>query len=1096
MTVVLTLSAIVFGIMSYKSLPVNDLPAVDYPVIQVSAGYPGASPDTVAATIATPLERQFMQIPGLEVITSSSKQGFVSMVLQFDLNKSIDAAATDVQAAITRATGSLPQDLPAPPTFTKTNPNDQPIIYAAVTSDTMTVGELYDIANTQIGQRISILNGVSQVNVYGTKSAVRIKANPSALAARGLSMTDLANAIQAGTSYQGAGQFDGPNTTFLLSPQGQLDDAEAYNKLVIAKRDGAPVYLRDVATATDSVEDDRIRMRFWARGTHVPSATVMVAVSRQAGSNAVDVAQRVFEVFPQIQMELPASVRITPVHDRSQTIVHSVNDVTETLYIAFVLVIIVIYLFLGRATDTLIPIVALPLSLLLTFIVMAALGYSLDNLSLMALTLAIGFLVDDAIVFLENAVRRMEHYNESPMKAAIDGAKEISFTILAMTLSLSAVFIPLLFMSGLVGRIFREFAVTIVVSILASGLVSLTLTPLMCARMLSGRGVGSKKTRLESFSKWVENKVLGVYGRSLWFFLKHKWISALLWLVCVGGTGALLLAIPKTFLPVGDSSFIFGLLIGPEGASPQQMRQYQNQTEEQLQKDPSVHVTFTMTGNNRFLGSNQGLVLAFLDDPKDRPPMQVMGPDGKMHEVEHPTIQQIAGSLMGNIGQHLQGAMTVLQPQPVLDIATGAARRQGGQFSFAVSGINQQEVYDTSRKLMAELQKKQGTVFSSVISDLYDHTPNLAINILRDKASQYNVSARSIETLLRNAYSQNYVYLIKRASDQYQVILETQDDLRQFPDDLGDLYVRSDDGRNLVPIRAVATWEPVLGPQSVNHLNQFTAVTINFNLMPGVPIGDAVQTVQDIASQVVPPQLRSEFQGEALTFQETISSLGVLLLLAIFVMYVILGILYESYIHPITVLSTLPPAMVGGLLTLWLFGQDASLYAFIGLFMLMGIVKKNGILIVDFATQRIADGETAIQAIHDASMDRFRPIIMTTLAAIMGAVPIAIAWGTSGAERQPLGLVIVGGLLVAQVITLYVTPAIYLYMEMFQEKVLNRIPFFATHYEGHGHQLEEKSEYASDNNHNSLPPAPHRNIAVETAIGAGADGRRDGFNGD
>src|SRR3982751_5967825 len=502
MTAVLTVSVILFGVLSYFQLPVNDLPAVDYPVIQVQVGYPGASPDTIANNIATPLKRQFMQINGLEVVTSKSTQGVATFTLQFALDKNIDAAATDVQTAISQAIGSLPADLPSPPTYSKTNPNDQPIMYIAMTSDSVTPGQLYDYASTQVGQRISILPGVSQVNVYGTKSAIRIKANPSAMWARGISIDDLNNAIRQGTSYTGAGQLDSSSRTAVLRPQGQLETAEQYDNLIVGGTSNAPVYLRDVATVKDSVQDERVNMRFWVRGYSVPAATVIVAVNRRAGANAVEVSKSIYGVMPAVSSELPGSIRIMPIYDRSASIVHSVSDVQATLMIAFVLVVIVIFAFLGRVTDTLIPVVALPLSLLITFIAMRLLGYSLDNLSLMALTLAIGFLVDDAIVFLENTVRRMER-GEKALEATLQGAQEISFTIMSMTISLAAVFIPLVFMTGLVGRIFREFAITIVIAILASGLVSLTLTPLMCARMLSGRGEGSKKT-------WMERVIGGI----------------------------------------------------------------------------------------------------------------------------------------------------------------------------------------------------------------------------------------------------------------------------------------------------------------------------------------------------------------------------------------------------------------------------------------------------------------------------------------------------------------------------------------------------------------------------------------------------------
>ena len=528
MTVALTVSVLLFGLFAYLRLPVSDLPAIDYPVIQVQVNYPGATPETMANNVATPLERQFMQIPGLELVTSNNGQGHSSFVLQFDLDKSLDGAATDVQAAITRASGQLPVDLPSPPTFTKTNPNDQPIMYIAMVSDTATEGQLYDYANTQVGERISILPGVSQVAVYGTQSAVRIKADPSQMAVRNITLEDLTGAIKNGTAYTGAGQVDGPHRSFLLQPQGQLVTADQYNDLIVGQSNGAPVHLKDVASAKNGVQDERIDMRFWVRGYPQPGATVVVAVFRRAGVNAVSVANSVRAILPNIQSQLPSSVLIVPAYDRSQTIVSGIKDVQTTLYIAFVLVVMVIFIFLGRATDTLIPAVALPLSLLLTFIAMKILGYSLDNLSLMALTLAIGFLVDDAIVFLENTVRLMET-GQNAFEASIESAKEISFTILAMTLSLAAVFIPLVFMSGLMGRIFREFSITIVISILASGIVSLTLTPLMTSRLLGNRGAGTKKTWMERVFGAFERKVLDIYGRQLWFFLRNRWISGVAW---------------------------------------------------------------------------------------------------------------------------------------------------------------------------------------------------------------------------------------------------------------------------------------------------------------------------------------------------------------------------------------------------------------------------------------------------------------------------------------------------------------------------------------------------------------------------------------
>ena len=1033
MTTVATVSVVLFGVLSFLKLPVNDLPTVDYPVIQVRCGYPGATPETVANTIATPLERWFMQINGLKQVTSKSTQGQASLVLEFDLDKSIDAAATDVQTAITQASASLPIDLPSPPTYSKTNPNDQPVLYVAMTSDSVTQGRLYDYASTQVGQRISILPGVSRVDVYGTKGAVRIKADVARLGARGLTMDDLAAAVRGGTSTVGAGQLDGPSGTLLVQPQGQLGDAAAYGDLIVARHDGFPIRLRDVAEVKDTVQDERVRMRFWVRGYEQPGATVVVAVNRRAGANAVEVAKSVRALLPVVSAELPASIRITPIYDRSRTIVKSVADVEETLLIAFALVVLVIFVFLGRATDTLIPAVALPLSLLLTFVAMRMLGFSLNNLSLMALTLAIGFLVDDAIVFLENTVRRMEH-GESALDATLNGAKEIGFTIVSMTISLAAVFLPLVFMSGLVGRIFREFAVTIVVSILASGLVSLTLTPLMCSRLLKARGHGVKKTFMERTMGAAEQRVLGVYGRSLWWFLRHKWISLGIWALTLGGTVWLFLIVPKAFLPTGDSSFLRGLIIGREGSSPAQMREIQTHVDQTLRANPAVRATFTMTGNSAFLASNQGFALAFLEDPKVRPP-----------------IDAVAGQLMGGL-MGVPGAFTFLAPNPVLEIATGATGQSQGKFSYTLSGVDPALVYATADRLMGRLMAPQPDPaggpprpypgFQFLLSDRYANTPGAVITLRRERARLLGVSETRILSLLRTAYSQNYVYLIKSPSDQYQVILEAEDAARTGAEDVALLRIRSDDGASLIPLGELVEWKTTVGAQAVNHLNQFTSVTFSFNLVPDWPVGDATDFVERAAAEVLPASIQGGFQGEALTFRDTLKDLTLLMLLAVFVMYVILAILYESYVHPLTVLSTLPTALVGGLAALQLFGEQASLYAFIGMFMLMGIVKKNGIMIVDFARQRVDHGEPADRAIHDASLDRFRPILMTTLAAVIGALPIALGYGADGASRRPLGLVIVGGLLVSQLITLYVTPPIYLIFEMFQEKVLDRTSFF------------------------------------------------------
>src|SRR5881392_845889 len=1066
MTVLLTLSAIVAGLATYGKLAVNDLPAVDYPVINVTCSYPGANPTTMANNIATPLEKQFLQIPGLDIVTSASTQGNTSFTLQFTLSKSIVDAATDVQAAIQRATGKLPLDLPSPPTFTKTNPNDQAIYLLGLLSDTLTDGDLYKYASTAVAQRIAILPGVSQVNIYGVQGAIRIKADPAGLASRGLTMDDLAGAIKAGTVYSGAGQFDGVHRTFVLLPNGQIDQADGYRNLIVARnRDGSPAYLRDVADVYQSVQDERISRTFWMRGFNPPGSVVVLAVSRQAGANAVEVANSVKALFPEIRESLPGSITLVPVFDRSQSIVDSVHDVQFTLMIAFILVVMVIYIFLGRATDTLIPAVALPLSLLLTVAVMYMLNYSINNLTLMALTLAIGFLVDDAIVFLENVVRRAEH-GESILKAAFNSAGEISVTIMSMTLSLAAVFIPLVFLPGLLGRIFREFSVTIIVAILASGLISLTLTPLMCARILGERKAGHKRARMEKWTSDFIQRVIAGYGRALDKFLDRAWLAVPILLGCILGLWFFFTHLPFTLLPPGDSGFIRGVFIAQEGSSPAQMRAYQQQVNQKLKDDPNIGQFFTLAGFASRSALSQGLMFLFLKPRSERLP-----------------IEQCIPQLQKSISS-IPGITAILQPNPVLQINVGATSQTQGQYAYTLSGIVPDEVYAAADQLMAKLKDFKG--FASVRSDYYNSTPNLTVDIDRERAATYGVSTSAVQSLLRTAYSQNYVYLIKQPEDQYQVILEVKDKERAQPADLNDLYVRSNTGgsfsatgggggtittttgtaANLVPLRAVTSTKQIVGPQAVNHFNQFTSVTINFNLLPDVAIGDATKFIEDSFAQVHQqiPSVQATFQGEALVFRQLFKSLPMLLIAAIFVMYVILGILYESYVHPITVLfPAIVPAVVGGLFTLWIFGSSLSLYSVIGLFLLLGIVKKNGIMVVDFALQRIDEGWDLRSAIHEASVERFRPIMMTTLAALMGAIPLALGFGQDASSRRPLGLVIVGGLIFSQMVTLFVTPVIYLWLEWFQEHVLDRVPFLrSAHF--HEHEFGGKPS--------RQPPAP------------------------
>jgi HAE1 family hydrophobic/amphiphilic exporter-1 len=1025
-----TVSVIVFGIICYQRMPVNDLPEIPSPVINVNVSYPGASPVTMANNVATPLEKQFLQIPGIKQITSSSTQGSTTMNLEFQLTKSIDAAATDVQTAITQATGNLPVDLPSPPTFKKTNPNDQPIIYIALSSQTLTNGQLYELASTNIGQRISILDGVSQVQVFASAPAVRVKVDPAVVSARGLSMQDVANAIKNATQYQGAGQFDGKSRTYLLSPQGQLVDAEDYANLIIGYADGHAIYLRDVAEIKSSTNNERISAKFYYSGNLPNSETVVLAISKQSDANAVAVAKEVRNILPQMKMLLPGSATMFIIHDRSETIIESLHEVMETLFIAFVLVVVVIYVFLGRAGDTIVPTVALPISLLMTFIAMNLLGYSIDNLSLLALVLAIGFLVDDAIVFLENTVRRMEG-GESVMTATFNSAKEISFTILSMTLSLAAVFIPLVFMPGQVGLIFREFGMTIIITVICSGLVSLTLTPLMCSRVLGARGGHEeKKTFMQRFMDKYFGGLTRMYGNSLDFFLHHTWISILVWIVCAVGSVYIFMHLPRTFLPSGDSGFIRGVFVASQDASPEKMQSYQKKVLDILGKNPNINVGVTVTGVTGFLPSNLGGTFLFLKDRGERIPI-----NGSHKE---PTINDVINQLSGELMQ-VPGILPLLQAEPVLKISAGATANTQGKYAFAMSGLDPEQLYTTAGTMIAKMMAIPG--MASVSSDMNLNFPQLQIDIMRDRAMTYGVSVEDIETVLRNAYSQNYLYLIKTERDQYQLIMEVDDKYRAKPEDLGLLYVKSTSGA-LVPLNAVAQWKQLLGPQQVNHIDQFTSVTIFFNLKDNVAIGTVADEINQIARDTIPQGIIYGLKGDADIFAQLFEVFPYLLVFSVFIMYVILGILYESYLHPLTVLSTLVPATVGGLATLWVFGQDFSLYSMIGIFMLIGIVKKNGILIVDFALQQMDTGKKPREAVEEACLERFRPIIMTTLAAVMGAIPLAIGWGAGGGTRVGLGLAIIGGLLVSQVLTLYVTPVSFLLFEAIQKHVLDKTSFF------------------------------------------------------
>ncbi len=1019
-TALLTISVVLFGIYCYLKLPVSGLPQVDYPVIAISASFPGMTPETMANSVASPLEKELMGIQGLKEIYSENRLGSTSISLVFELDKSIDVAAMDVQAAITRAQHKLPSDMPSPPTYSKENPNSEPIFYIGLVSNTLTLGNLYDYAKTQVAQQISSINGVSNVQVYGASKAVRIDLDLQKIQSIGLSIDEVVEAVKKHSLISTTGIFKGQSRTLTLTTNGQIEAAKDFGNSVITSSNGLPVYLKDIAKCEDGLETDDLSMKFWGRKLPPFNCGVVLAVNQTPGTNTVEVAKRVRTLLPYLQHALPKSVELVPIYDKSKTILDSIGEVKETLLIAFILVTVVIFLFLGRVRETLIPVVAMPLSLLITFLAMKGLGYSLDNLSLMALTLAIGFLVDDAIVFLENVVRHMEQ-GMGPLEAAFKSAGEISFTILSMTLSLMATFLPLSIMSGQIGRVFKEFAVTIMISIFASGLVSLTVTPVMCARFLRKHGV---RTYIENLAYTIEQKFRGWYGRTLSWFLKVQWVSWWLWTVCLIGTVLLFIWLPKTFLPTGDSSAIRCIFMAQSGASPAKMKYYQEKLEAAVHNHPSVSNTVSVVGAGSHFQSNMGFMIAFIKPKAER--------TSAFSKAKKLSIEDVSNELSGIMAQ-IPGIIPIVKPMPVLDISTSAADNSRGKYSYTLSGLDSKKVYQSAETFKQRLRQVKGVVPYMVNSDVELSNPELNINYQRNKLYLADLTPANLENALGQAYSLNYVYLIKGEYEQYEVILAAQEKYRGGMQDLKWLFVKNGTGKP-ISIENVVQTKLRLGPAVVCHKANFPAATIFFNTFPGVPLSYVTKQIEKIAKETLPVDVLGEFGGEAKDFREAVLNLTLLLFLAVFVMYVVLGCLYEHWIHPITVLSTLPVALVGGLITLFVFQADFSLYAFIGLFMLIGIVKKNGIILVDFAVEKEKLGVNPEEAIHEACLERLRPIMMTSISTIFGVLPIALGFGADGASRIPLGLSVVGGMIFAQVLTLFVTPVIYLGLNRFSPK--------------------------------------------------------------